>query len=204
MKLFGALTFASFCATFGCGQPASDMYESGPVAAVGSEITRAPLSTEPTWAVMIDGYGGWCSASVLSERWILTASHCLVSFAESAPKLTVSYADTVGTVKEIYRGGARLFTNPDYSSWPLHDVALVYLEGYGLDLTITQQAKLCADARAPWMPGVESAEFFMAGYGLGNNPGIGSTDCDALAGTGKVKRLGAGFTLDQISSVTWA
>ena len=190
----------------GCGAEAQEPDLADPQATDAEPITQAPLSTQPTWSVMISNYGTWCSASVVNDRWLVTAAHCLVGFAAEPANLQVSIATAGGGRTIVHNGPAKFFINPSYDgpSNAVHDVGLIYLKGWGVNLDTTRQMKMYSDTRKPWVSGSsEPAAMALAGWGFGSNTG-GTTDCGAATATQQMKRLATNLTVDRTSNTHFA
>ena len=180
--------------------------EVGPDAGFGSveqPITQGSLTTQAPWIVSITLGGSLCSASVLSEHWLLTAAHC-VHGKGSGGTVTVRYASSAGAATSVYSGPAKYHKNPSYSPgwfWPDRedDVALIRLtSGSGINLGLTGRASLWGYSK-PWSSSWSSQRnFSMIGWGL-TDPS-GGDDC--VAGTAGMKRLGTGFRVDKTSTAT--
>lgn len=166
-------------------------------------LTAAPLTTAAPWVVRIDRpAGGPCSGSVLSEHYILTAAHCVSDFANTMPTVTIRWANALGGAEPLYHGRARVMVNPQYhpNTWfgdAGQDIAMLKLDGAGVDLSVTGRAKLWGSnypdsSYDPWERSAQSRDFTIIGWGF-TDPSGGST---CTSGTDGVKRLGNGFRAD--------
>lgn len=130
-------------------------------------LESAPWVDGPPWVVQ----GGGCTGTVLSERWILTAGHC-VDRGLRVSDVTFVHADGTGTTETIYRGPVWEHPHPNYdrddrdgvNEW---DVGLFELTGPPIDLSKTGRAKL-ANGTMPWNQTNETSYIF--GYGDGSFP----------------------------------
>lgn len=166
------------------------------VAERSSAIIQAPSTIEAPWSVRIRGDTD-CTAEAVSRHWLLTAAHCLFGKPAFAGNRSVTAVNpATGSASVIYNGGATYILHPDYvhdSADRVHDLALVQLDGNGMELT--SYARLYRDAREPWASNyVGDRRFEVAGFGMGGDPG-GVTNCESgLLGT---KRLGTAFELNR-------
>src|SRR5688572_1974461 len=87
-------------------------------------VAGAPFSTTPAWTVLFEIAGRpFCSATVLNERWLLTAAHCF-EHAEGFPvedlpadqqvNVTVSFAHAPGLRTVIAASRAQWFKHPGH------------------------------------------------------------------------------------------
>ena len=191
-EMHGVAAIIAAGVTAACG--AAD--DSDPAVARQSEpIIQASSTVEAPWSVQIRGDTN-CTAEAVSRHWLLTAAHCLFGKPAFATNRTVTAVNpSTGTASVIFSGGARYILHPDYvhdSSDRVHDLALVQLDGNGVELP--SYARLYRDAREPWTSGYTgSRSFEVAGFGMGGDPG-GVTNCES--GLIGIKRLGTAFELN--------
>ncbi len=165
-------------------------------------LTGASLTTDEPWIVTYAVPGARCSASVLTEHWLLTAAHCLEGLPKTTDRLLVSVADAASGPEEVYRGPARFHRHPDFGTFwdPSDDIALIQLVRLanapppdppgGIPLGVTGRARLYAPFTAPlWAEADANRLFSIIGWGQGDVGGSG----DCAAGTSLKKRFGTYF-----------
>ena len=79
----------------------------------GNDIGMDPprLTDDIDWAVRVRIGDHYCTASLLSEHWLLTAGHCLYDGPEA--QVVVSH-EIFGERTVVYEGAAELIVHPDY------------------------------------------------------------------------------------------
>lgn len=159
-------------------------------------LTNSPATTAEPWIVNLTftSISARCTASVLTEHWLLTAAHCVESLAQGAlTTVSVSTRNAAGSVVNVYTGNARTYRHPFYDSQITpdveHDIAIVRLTGTtGVNLSVTGTARLFGYT-SPWASNSTSErEFSIIGYGL-SAPGC--------VGTDSTKRIATGFVMDK-------
>lgn len=166
-------------------------------------ITAAALTTAVPWVVRLDLPGGVCTGSVLSEHYILTAGHCVSGYSSNVlSSVSVRWAHVLGGAQALYTGSARIMRNPQYhaNDWfgdTGQDVAMLKLDGAGVNLALTGRAKLWGSNAPninydPWESSAQNRDFTLIGWGL-TDPSGGST---CTSGTIGSKRIGLGFRAD--------
>lgn len=164
------------------------------------QVTAATLSLVPTWVVHIAVPDGGCSASVLSEHYLLTAAHCVADVAAGYGDIVVRRADTPGTGQRVYNGRAQFLTHRDYNRGAgldtENDIALLRLRDPGINLSLTGRAKIYIDYINPIWTRPESQVFTIAGWGLTDPRGDGVC---TPSGVLPVLRIGTGFLLQPAS-----
>ncbi len=170
-------------------------------------ITNAPLTVEAPWVVGLSLPHGWCSGSVLSERWIITAAHCIVD-APQPGNVSVFYAAAPGRNQLVYEGPVRYHPYPDFSSRGglrrpdrKDDIGLIELMGAGpaIDLSLTGKAKLYSPPAGEeiWIRPEAQRRFTFIGWGRTDAPS--SRDC--AEGTEGSKRIAKDFVLSRETRV---
>lgn len=170
--------------------------EESEIEEAGDALTNSPSTTAERWIVNLTFPNvpspRRCTASVLTNHWLLTAAHCVDGLARGvAVSVTVA---TAGATGDLYTGNARPYahehyqpssTSPDVSD----DIAIVKLDGVsGIDTGYTGKAKLWGYT-TPWTSSsTASRTFSIIGYGLSD------AACD---GDDSTKRLASGFVMDK-------
>jgi uncharacterized protein affecting Mg2+/Co2+ transport len=136
----------------------------------------------------------FCSASVLSEHYLLTAAHCVANTADGYGNVTVRRANSPGTSHGVYTGRAQFLTHRDYERGaaldPEDDIALVRLRDGGVNLSLTGRARIYIDYVSPIWTRSDPQSFTFAGWGL-TDPN-GNAQCTSGSG---VLRVGNGAQL---------
>ena len=170
------------------GDPgAGDIGEEEDVASAESAITEAPTTKSFMGTVSI----GNCTGTLLSEHWIVTASHCVSGGYSSYAEIYVAESNNgVGAV--AYRGPVMTYRDPQ---WPggdpgdtsaEHDVALVQLLGVGINTAGPGRAKI-ATSELPHGIGSGIYAMQVAGFGIGSPAGSG-IGCDDGGATDNILR----------------
>jgi Trypsin len=156
-------------------------------------VTTAPETSQMPWSVRLSFYtpsggDGMCSGVALTQRWIVTAAHCLHHRSKSTDQVRVDYGGSYSLTPLYAQGTASFYNHPDYDQIGFikgdfgDDLGLVRLYGDGIFPEL--RAKVW-DGGTDWKD--TTGIFYAAGYGLGGNPGE-SDDCDD--GQIQFKRLG--------------
>jgi hypothetical protein len=162
----GMVIVAVLALSAGCGEDPSVETGSDPIIN-GAVTTLAP------WNVLISMPTGRCTASVLSEHWLLTAAHC-VEDEPALSTISVSWANVPGGAELVYQGPSRPYGHRDHTGFDVdNDIALIKLEGAaGVDVGRTGRAKLWGYQSRPWASHVEADRHWIAmGWGLGRTGG---------------------------------
>lgn len=102
-----------------------------------------------------------CTASVLNDRWLLTAGSCITS------EIYGSFFNTL--TNQVYYGRVLQFEHPSHvgsDDDPVHDIGLIYLEDYGISATF---AEIFTDTRRPWCDASEPDDMWLEGWGQGGD-----------------------------------
>jgi hypothetical protein len=128
----------------------------------------------------------YCTGSVLSQHWIITAAHCLRGRSNETDRVTVDHG--VGQLPLYGRARASFYNHPDYNhlgDWGA-DLGLVRLYGDGIFPEL--HAKVWDGTNEYWKAG-GAVSFFAAGYGWGTDP-VKGAKCDDPDRAIGIKRLG--------------
>jgi hypothetical protein len=155
------------------------------------ELTGGTPSAVPSWIVQIIDASSSCSASVLSEHYLLTAAHCAGKTVDLGYKdLTVMRATSAGTRASVYTGRVQFLIHPDYDHAalldPENDIALVRLRSGAINLSLTGQARIYIDYVSPIWTKSEPQSFTFAGWGLTDL----SSNSMCASGTSGILRIG--------------
>jgi hypothetical protein len=168
-----------------------------PASGPETQITEAPISDAAPFAVRLIFLDpgvevGACTGVVLSQHYVVTAAHCVRDavatygvFAHD--RLTIRYgADGTDGGPESYTAGdASYYIHPDYSGDDDDlgdDFALIRL--YGGGMTTYARGRIMGETSDCFFNGGDIESVWIAGYGVGTNPG-GGEDCPTGGGGNK-------------------
>jgi hypothetical protein len=182
------------------GDAADDEGSSGQEGESVAESEAAILqgATKASFAgtVLLDTDTMSCTATVLSEHWLLTAAHCIDDLAPVTNAVVSVAFGSDGKPEKVYDEQPILrFVHPSYVGSPSYDIGLVQLRSHGIDTTAIGRAKLNAGTST-----IPSSNMIIAGFGRGTDPGV-SMDCDD-AGGGILRYRGQKATGSN-STVAW-
>jgi len=162
-----------------------------------TQVTEAPISDAAPFAIRLIFLDpgvefGACTGVVLSQHYVVTAAHCVRDavakygvFAHD--RLTIRYgADGTDGGPESYTAGdASYYIHPDYSGDDDDlgdDFALIRL--YGGGMMTYARGRIMGETSQCFFNGGDIESVWIAGYGVGTNPG-GGEDCPTGGGGNK-------------------
>ena len=199
----------------GCAVPvdgkADEVDQAADTATSSQPLTNGDVSADPAYVVelridihtegTVEHYG-FCTASVISQHYLLTAAHC---FGRSGVRHSFEVRNGASAEILEYSGDANVVIHPnwvpgaafaDNLPW---DIALVRLDGAGAGSTCLSfwrcrsgpRVRVYAGPETPWT--TRGGMFSVTGYGGGTDPG-GSIDClDPSGNDGKEIKRGGSF-----------
>ncbi len=99
-----------------------------------------PVADDGAWPWQVrlfdshDSQSGFCGGSLISNQWVLTAAHCVVSFGKATQKVVVGYGSVYQSKLKMV-DSALVIANPEYGTSEKGDVALIKLKEPLKDVT---------------------------------------------------------------------
>ena len=98
----------------------------------GEFITSGKTASDGAWpwqVRLLDSFDvntGFCGGSLITEQWVLTAAHCMVTDEGVAESVVVGYGSNYQSKLSMI-GSEKIFVHPDYLEGYAADVALIKL-----------------------------------------------------------------------------
>jgi hypothetical protein len=144
---------------------------------------QIPIEDAPYQVSMKVNGNHICGGSIIADRWILTAAHCIVSGGATAANTTIHAGSTnqtsSGTGQTIQ--AQTLFTHPNYDGGTLeNDIALIYLSQplqFNHAVVPIEYANTCNTTSLDIDPGNDA---FLTGWGITCNSCPGATNLQGV------------------------